>query len=181
MHLLHLSRSKRRSFELLLSAGAMVFAVGCAAIDQSSRSDHPPRSDQEFQSAEAKECVDWFTRLDETIDRAGVRDAEAYRVPGFPYLRVNRFMASFRQQAQNDSDAFAAWVKHLRNLDERARSYEIKNLPQDLLVTLEVNSRAEATRVPINVPIHWRRSMRLPLRGGVCWWSARTYRMTMTI
>src|ERR1035437_3180235 len=132
MYLPHFTRNQRRSFELLLSAGAMMLAVGCAVIDQ------PPRSDQKFRSVEVKECVDWFTRLDETIDRAGVRDAEAYRVPGFPYLRVNRFLASFRQRAQKDSVAFATWVKHLRTLDEHARSYEIKNLPQDLLVTLEV-------------------------------------------
>ena len=29
---------------------------------------------------------------------AGVRDVEARRVPGFPYLRVDRFLASFRHQ-----------------------------------------------------------------------------------
>ena len=146
MYLPLLTSNQRRSLELLLSAGAMMLAAGCAVIDQpSSRSDEPAQSDQNFRSEEIKGCVDWFTKLDETIDRAGVRDAEAYRVPGFPYLRTNRFLASFRQQAQNDSNAFAAWVKHLRTLDERARSYEIKNLSQDLLVTLEVNSRSEAT------------------------------------
>ena len=145
MYLPHFTRNQRRSFELLLSAGAMMLAVGCAVIDQPPRSAQSPRSDQEFRSVEVKECVDWFTRLDETIDRAGVRDAEAYRVPGFPYLRVNRFLASFRQRAQKDSVAFAAWTKHLKALDERARSYEIKNVPQHLLVALEVSSRSEAT------------------------------------
>src|ERR1035438_5160908 len=146
MYLPLVPSSHRRSCELLRSAGAMMLAAGCAVIDQpSSRSDEPAQSDQNFRSAETKGCVDWFTKLDDTIDRAGVRDAETYRVPGFPYLRVNRFMASFRQQAKNDSNVFTTWVKHLRTLDERARSYEIKNLPQDLLVTLEVDSRSEAT------------------------------------
>src|ERR1022692_503331 len=116
----------------------MMLAVGCAAIDQ------PLPSDLAFRSVDVQECADWFKRLDEIVDRAGVRDAEAYRVPGFPYLRVNRFLAAFRQQAQNDSVAFAAWVKHLRDLDVRARSYEIKNLPQHLLAALEANSRSEA-------------------------------------
>jgi len=146
MYLPLLTSNQRRSFGLLLSAGAMMLAAGCAVIDQpSSRSDQPAQSDQNFRSAEIKGCVDWFTKLDETIDRAAVRDAEAYRVPGFPYLRTNRFLASFRQQAQNDSNAFATWVKYLRTLDERARSYEIKNLPQEPLVKLEVNSQSEAT------------------------------------
>jgi len=126
------------SLKLLLSAGAMMLAAGCSEIDQ------PLRSDREFRSANVQECADWFTRLDDVIDRAGVRDGEAYRVPGFPYLRVNRYLASFRQQAQKDSIAFAAWQKHLRDLDARARSYELKNLPQPLLMSLGANSRADA-------------------------------------
>src|ERR1035437_6107178 len=140
-----LTNSPLRSLELLLSAGAMMLTVGCAAIDQASRSDQPARSDREFRSAEAKECVDWLRKLDETIDQAGVRDAEAYRVPGFPYLRVNRFLASFRQQASNDPVVFSAWQKRRRALDERSRSYEISNLPQSQFAALEVNSRREAT------------------------------------
>jgi len=119
--------------------------VGCAVVDQSSQSDQSTGSDREFRSAEAKECDSWFTKLDEAIDGAGVRDAEAYRIPGFPYLRVNRFLASFRQQASNDPAAFAAWSKRLRALDERSRSYEISNLPQNRLVAFEVNSRPEVT------------------------------------
>ena len=75
-----------------------MLTVGCAMIDQSSEFDQPAHTDQEFRSAEAKECVNWFAKLDHAIDRAGVRDAEAYRVPGFPYLRVNRFLASFRNK-----------------------------------------------------------------------------------
>jgi hypothetical protein len=122
-----------------------MLTVSCAAIDQPSQSDQAAPSDREFRSAETKECIDWFRKLDETIDRAGVHDAEAYRVPGFPYLRVNRFLASFRQQASNDPVAFSAWQKRLRALDERSRSYEISNLPQSLFATLEVKSRPEAT------------------------------------
>jgi hypothetical protein len=138
MYLPQLFRNQRRSLELLLSAGTMMLAVGCAAIDQ------PLPPDMEFQSGDIQACVDWFKRLDEVVDRAGVRDAEAYRIPGFPYLRVSRVLASFRQQAEKDSNAFAAWEKHLRALDERARSYELKNLPQNLLAELGANSRSEA-------------------------------------
>jgi hypothetical protein len=145
MNLPQLSNSQRRGVALLLSAGTIMLTVGCAVIDQSSEADQPAHTDREFRSVEAKGCVDWFAKLDEAIDRAGVRDAEAYRVPGFPYLRVNRFLASFRQQASNDPAAFSAWSKHLRTLDERSRAYEISNLPQTVLATLEVSSRPEAT------------------------------------
>src|SRR5664279_2712370 len=145
MNFPRLTNGPRRGFELLVSAAAIMSTVGCAVVDQSSQSDQSAGSDREFRSAEAKECDSWFTKLDEAIDGAGVRDAEAYRIPGFPYLRVNRFLASFRQQASNDPAAFAAWSKRLRALDERSRSYEISNLPQNRLVALEVNSRPEVT------------------------------------
>jgi hypothetical protein len=130
--------NRRRSLKLLLSAGALMLAAGCADLDQSLP------SDQEDRSADTQECADWFTRLDQAIDRAGVRDGEAYRIPGFPYLRVNRYLASFRQQAQKDAIAFAAWEKRLRDLDARTRNYELKNLPQPLLASLGANSRSEA-------------------------------------
>jgi hypothetical protein len=126
MRLGHRTRNQRRSLELLALVGVIMFAVSCSEIDQ------PLQSDPEYRSAESPECADWFTRLDDVVDRAGVRDAEAYRIPGFPYLRVNRYLASFRQQAQKDSVAFAVWEKHLGELDARARSYEFKNLPQEL-------------------------------------------------
>jgi hypothetical protein len=137
MYVPHLTRNRRRSFALLLSAGAMTLAVGCSEIDQ------PLGFGPEVRSADIQECGDWFTRLDQTIDQAGVRDAEAYRIPGFPYLRVNRYLASFRQQARKDPVAFAAWEKHLRDLDVRARNYELKNLPQRMLAGLGASSRSE--------------------------------------
>jgi hypothetical protein len=131
-------RSQRCSARLLLAAAAVILAAGCAEIDQ------PVGSVPEFQSADIDECVGWFTKLDEIIDHAGVRDAEAYRIPGFRELRVNRFLASFREQAKGDPVAFVAWQKRLRELDARARDYELKNLPPRLLATLEVNSRSDA-------------------------------------
>ena len=113
-------------------------AASCTAIEQ------PLRSDLEVGSADVQECAGWFRTLDETIDGAGVRDAEAYPIPGFPYLRVNRFLASFREQALADATAFAAWENRLRELDARARGYELKNLPARQLIGLGVKSVADA-------------------------------------
>jgi len=50
-------------------------------------------------------------------------------VEGYPYLRVNRFLASFRTEV-GDQTAFAAWVDQMQTLDLEARKYEIANLPQ---------------------------------------------------
>ena len=123
---------------LLAAATSLMLSGGCAEIDRSGQ------AVAEVQSVDTQECADWFTKLDEFTDRAEVRDAEAHRIAGFPYLRVNRYLASFGQQAQRDPGAFAAWEKHLRELDARARGYEIKNLPQHQLVGLGAGGRSEA-------------------------------------
>ena len=39
-------------------------------------------------------CARLFADIDRRIDSLGVRDAEAHRVAGFPYLRVDRFSAA---------------------------------------------------------------------------------------
>lgn len=116
----------------------MLLAAGCASVDQ------PLQSDLEMGSAEIRACATWFTRLDEVTDNAGVRDAEAYRIPGFPYLRVNRFLSSFRQRAPASSIAFSAWQNRLAELDARARGYELENLPPQQLATLRVADRSQA-------------------------------------
>jgi hypothetical protein len=48
-------------------------------------------------------------------------------VEGYPYLRVNRFLASFRDEVGNTA-AFSAWVDQMQALDQEARKYEIANL-----------------------------------------------------
>ncbi len=138
MYLKNYMGNQRRFLDLLLSGAIMISAVSCSALDQPIQLDPGP------QAANIKECIDWFKKLDEITDQAGVRDAEAYQVPGFPYLRVNRFLASFREQVRDDSNAFTVWEKHLRDLDLRARSYELKNLAPPLLGQLGANAWSEA-------------------------------------
>jgi hypothetical protein len=127
-----------RGLARLIAAGALVSATGCAAVDQFSA------ADEVIQSVDVDQCAGWFEKLDAAIDDARVRDAEAYRIPGFPYLRVNRFLASFREQAKGDAAAFAAWQKRLRELDARVRHYELTNLPEARLTTLGAADRADA-------------------------------------
>jgi hypothetical protein len=120
---------------------AGVLLAGCAGIQQ------PLQSDLASPSAEVQQCAAWFAKLDGAVDQAGMRDAEAYAVPGFPYLRVNRFLASFRSQAQTDPALFAVWEGRLRDLDARSRGYELSNLPEPSLLQLGVKDRAEAASV----------------------------------
>jgi len=73
-------------------------------------------------------CADFFASLDQRTMDAQVLDPGAFRVEGYPYLRVNRFLASFREEA-GDKAAFGAWVDRMQALDQEARRFEIANLP----------------------------------------------------
>lgn len=102
----------------------LVWCAACSTI----QAPRAPEAGAASSSALAS-CAQWLDELDATIDRAHVGDAGAQRIPGFPYLRVDRFTASFRDQAGSSSKAFAAWTARLKALDAQARAYEIGNLP----------------------------------------------------
>jgi hypothetical protein len=97
--------------------------AGCAIIPVPTRSARVGGSDA------LGSCADFFADLDQRAAQAHVLDPGAFRVEGYPYLRVNRFLASFRKEV-GDKAAFAAWVDRMQVLDQDARAYEIANLPQ---------------------------------------------------
>lgn len=78
-------------------------------------------------------CADRIIRLDDAIDAAGVRDGAAARVPGYPHLRTNRFLAGEARHATRDATALLA---AMRTLDRDARRHEIANLPDVVLARL---------------------------------------------
>ena len=92
---------------------ALVLLSACAAT--------PSRT------AQTAECREYLEAIDLRIANAGVRDAGAQRVAGYPYLRVDRFSASFRREV-TDEARFRRWLELLRGLDLRARSAELANL-----------------------------------------------------
>jgi hypothetical protein len=75
-------------------------------------------------------CAQWYEALDRAVDAAGVRDAQYPRVPGFPYLRVSRYLASLRQQAGASDAAMRTFSERLLDLDLESRRFEIQNLPE---------------------------------------------------
>ena len=79
----------------------------------------------------AERCRMLIDRVDRRLDDKGVRDAETARIEGFPYLRVNRFLSSFRTdfgQERKAGGAFDDWLRRLRALDREARQVELQNL-----------------------------------------------------
>ncbi len=121
------------SFLLLSVAGCA--GTGILQRDRQSSADSAERS--------ITSCIEHFSILDKTIDAAGVRDGGEARMENFPYLRVNRFLASFANDFQRkDADnaaRFSAWVAELGALDHAARVAEISNLPMAALAMLQLS------------------------------------------
>jgi hypothetical protein len=61
-----------------------------------------------------------------------VRDAASYPVPGFPYLRTNRFISSLKDRLDGQ-EMKEQWVRWMQILDLEARKKEISNLPDQVL------------------------------------------------
>lgn len=74
----------------------------------------------------------FFHDLDAAVDQAGVRDAGSVAVPGFPYLRANRFLAALAPGLRGSRQK-EAWIAALAELDRCARIREIANLPSAAL------------------------------------------------
>lgn len=114
---------------------AVLLAAGCATFEgQFAAHLASP-------SAEVRECAGWYRALDEQVEAAGVRDAQYARVSGFPYLRVDRFLASSGGKVGDREAAWQAFVERLRSLDLESRRHEIDNLPREQFFT-----RADALR-----------------------------------
>lgn len=72
-------------------------------------------------------CRALFREVDLAVERAAVRDQGPVRIAGFPFLRLNRFLASFAGELATP-EQFRAWLAHLAQLDAGARALEYRNL-----------------------------------------------------
>ena len=124
----------------VLAALAVLALAGCSSVAPW------PAPDQGGIATELAACDDWFAALDAQVELAGVRDAGAARVKGFPYLRVDRFTAALRDAIMpNAADTTGnagqtALVQRLLQLDLQARSLEITNLPAPARARLDSGS-----------------------------------------
>lgn len=173
--------STARALLLMLALG------GCASVD-------PYAAAPMMQHLERDDAVGYCARLfadvDRRVDLLGVRDAEAPRVEGFPYLRVDRFSAALAGRA-HDKAQQDAWHTRLQQLDEIGRAAELSNaalsiddLPRcrALLATADAEGSHKlmlAAKVPDNYSIAMRTVgiyplARLPFAAGVSRWQAKT-------
>lgn len=114
----------------LASVVLALLLVACAAV--------PP------QAGTSAHCADTFARVDAAVAREGVRDAMTTRIDGFPHLRVDRLLASFRDQLGDDA-GLAYWVAQLARLDAEARAVELANLAPTTRAALDADHAAGVT------------------------------------
>ncbi len=99
--------------QVLIAGGVLSLVSACVSIPAGSN--------------RLAQCSSLIDRVDQRIADQQVGDAEAEPVDGFPYLRINRFLASFTGDV-GEAAAFDDWVRRLRTLDREGRIVELQNL-----------------------------------------------------
>lgn len=154
---------------------ALVLLAGCGSIDPVPQ----PRAIDDARTVERVQrpaftqggrasntgpqyCRNLYQALERQVVARQVVDAGQQRMAGFPFLRSNRFLASFAsdfeqdlktqrarlgdeaaaRKAVLDSAPFAAWVEQLRGLDVKVRHFEIERLPDSALPLYHHEDRA---------------------------------------
>jgi hypothetical protein len=115
-------RLRNRNVALAISTAALMLLQACSA---GSGDQLPNRVEVDFPGM--GDCRAMFADIDARIDAAGVRHAGYHRVPGMPYLRSDRLLASFAHEVDGLDD-FGIWIRRMRAFDIEARDYELMNL-----------------------------------------------------
>jgi hypothetical protein len=108
----------------------VIVASGCARLPV------PTRSTRIGDPGVLGDCADFFALLDKRTEDGEALNSGAFRIKNYPYLRVNRFLASFHGEV-DDQAAFPAWVARLQQLDQNYRQYEIANLSNSSVAALD--------------------------------------------
>ncbi len=105
------------------------FAITAAALLGCAPGRAPQHGGASFLAAHGDlvHCHSVLSDIDDIVDDAGVRDVEAHRVHGFPFLRSNRFLASFAGEDLNYAQ-WQQWLSRMRGLDRDGRYHELRNM-----------------------------------------------------
>src|SRR5262245_6542946 len=105
-------------------------AGGCASVGS------PFQAHLVSPSAHVHDCAAWYAALDQTVDRAALRDAQYAPVSRSPSLRVRRGLAGVRHRAARSDSPYMAYVERLCEVDLEAREHAVRNLPREALEEL---------------------------------------------
>jgi hypothetical protein len=174
--------------------GIVLFAlIGCASVDPYASL---PMAQNLQREDDVGYCARLFADIDRRVDTLGVRDAEAHRVDGFPYLRVDRFSVALAQRANGPAQE-QLWRARLQQLDETARATELANaalsvddLPRcrsllDAADAAAIKELRAAAKVPDDYSIGKRTLglyplASLPFAAGIARWHAETHKVFAT-
>ncbi len=162
---------------------ALAALAGCASLDP--YAEGPVAASLERDDTVGY-CARLFADVDRRVDTLGVRDAGVPRVPGFPYLRVDRFTAALAERADSEPKRKAWWTR-LAQLDDEARTAELSNAALDVddlarcrVLLADADAAAfERLRAAATVPDDYSLTMRtlglyplarLPFAAGVTRW-----------
>jgi hypothetical protein len=116
---------------------ALLLVSGCTGLDRRKAQDVP---------AGNQEARSFFASLDRLVDLHEVRDAGRFPMPGFPYLRTNRFLEAM-QRRLDTPERQRLWVDLMQQADLESRRREIDNLPEaafgDLLEWVDAAATTE--------------------------------------
>ena len=123
-------RGVMRRFVEATAIAVAVYSAGCA---QMTVAPSPPAPGAE--AAAVNQCATLHNSVDKAVVRSGVRDAQSATVSGFPYLRADRFLASFRNDELSEAQ-LDALLDRLQATAQSAWRTEAANLPpaeQDII------------------------------------------------
>ena len=134
---------KLPSCKYSLASIILFFCAGCTSFS------HKPITGDIASNEAFQECQLFFAKLDQAVQQSGVQDAFAARIKHYPWLRVNRFLASYSKH-DLDKNEFNAWIDRLQQLDLSARNVENKNLSSLTRESLGFNNSAELNAATSN-------------------------------
>lgn len=104
---------------------AVLLMAGCARWPQTMT---PPLRDHLASPATSmtRPCAELFAEAERRVVGAGVIDSETARIPGFPYLRINRFLSDFRNEVAGPG--FDVWVDRMQQLAMQGWRVELANV-----------------------------------------------------
>lgn len=105
---------------LLKAVSIVVAAIGLMALS--------PTGEWRKGDPAVDKCMSDYEAIDAAVKQAGTTDAEYARIDGFPYFRLNRFLASY-DFSKLQGPARTEWIDHLVQADKDERAIEIGNLP----------------------------------------------------
>ena len=125
-----------RARGFLMFSLVLLLASGCASLSAQ-------RVTQSWERP--AECVDLLNRMDQVVHEAGVKDAATAPVPGFPYLRVSRFLAGLGKSLKGEGEEMQ-WVRWMQELDLQAKRKRYENLSTAAFVSLSGKEETQGER-----------------------------------